>query len=109
MRILLDHNVPAPLRYALAGHQVETAYEKGWAELLNGDLIAQAESEGFDLLITTDQGIRYQQNWTGRTLALLVLTTNDWTRIRRFKDRILAAVHSIANSSYVECEIPRNE
>jgi hypothetical protein len=44
MRILLDHNTPAPLRYALRGHRVETAYERGWAELLNGDLIAEAES-----------------------------------------------------------------
>jgi hypothetical protein len=55
MRIPLDHNTPAPLRYALRGHQVETAYERGWAELLNGDLIAEAESACFDLLITTDQ------------------------------------------------------
>jgi hypothetical protein len=70
MRILLDHNTPAPLRYALRGHQVETAYERGWAELQNGDLIAETESAGFDLLITTDQGIRYQQNWADRSLAL---------------------------------------
>jgi hypothetical protein len=63
MRILLDHNTPAPLRYALLGHQVETAYERGWAELLNGHLLSEAESAGFELLITTDQGIRYQQNW----------------------------------------------
>lgn len=54
MRILLDQNTPAPLRYALQGHQVETAYEKGWAELLNGDLIEAAEADGFDVLITTD-------------------------------------------------------
>jgi hypothetical protein len=44
MYILLDHNVPAPLRHALLGHRVETTYEKGWAELLNGELIAQAEA-----------------------------------------------------------------
>jgi len=107
MRILLDHNTPAPLRYALRGHQVETAYERGWAELLNGDLIAESESAGFDLLITTDQGIRYQQNWDARSLALLVLSTNDWTRIRRFKEQILAAVNSIQPSGCVELEVPR--
>ena len=62
MRILLDHNTPAPLRYALSGYQVESTYERGWAELTNGELLALAEADGFDLLITTDNGIRYQQN-----------------------------------------------
>jgi hypothetical protein len=109
MRILLDHNTPAPLRYALRGHQVETAYERGWAELQNGDLIAETESAGFDLLITTDQGIRYQQNWAIRSFALLVLSTNDWTRLRRFKERILEAVDSIQPSVCVELEVPRSE
>jgi hypothetical protein len=109
MRILLDHNTPAPLRYALRGHQVETAYERGWAELQNGELIAETESAGFDLLITTDQGIRYQQNWADRSLALLVLSTNDWTWLRRFKERILEAVDSIRPSMCVELEIPRRQ
>jgi hypothetical protein len=85
MRILLDHNTPPPLRFALQGHQVETAYERGWAELLNGDLIEQAEASGFELLITTDRAMRYQQNWTGRKISLLVLSTNDWTRLRVYK------------------------
>jgi hypothetical protein len=109
MRILLDHNIPVPLRYVLRGHQVETAYERGWAELLNGDLIAEAELAAFDLLITSDRGIRYQQNWTGRSLALLVLSTNDWTLLRRFKERIRSAVDSIQPSAYAEFEVPRNE
>ena len=109
MRILLDHNIPAPLRYALRGHQAEIAYERGWAELQNGDLIAEAEGEGFDLLITSDQGIRYQQNWTDRSLALLVLSTNDWTQLRRFKERIREAVDSIQPSVCVELDIPRAE
>lgn len=109
MRILLDQNVPVPLRYALPGHQVETAYERGWAELLNGDLVKEAESAGFDLLITSDQGIRHQQNWAGRSLALLVLSTNDWTRIQRVKDQILIAVNSIRRSECVDFEVPRRE
>jgi hypothetical protein len=109
MRILLDHNTPAPLRYALQGHHVETAYERGWAELLNGDLIAETESAAFDLLITTDQGIRYQQNWTGRSLAVLVLSTNDWTLLRRYKERVLAAVNSISPGAFAELEIPRTD
>ena len=109
MRILLDHNTPAPLRYALHGHQVETAYERGWAELLNGQLLKEAENAGFHLLITTDRGIRYQQNWTDRSIRLLVLTTNDWTRLRRHKERILAAVNSMEKTAFVELEIPHGE
>lgn len=106
MRILLDHNTPAPLRYALQGHQVETAYERGWAELTNGGLLSAAESAGFDLLITTDKGIRYEQNWSGRKLSLLVLSTNDWTRIRRSKALVVVAVASIQTSACIKVEIP---
>lgn len=47
MRIILDHNTPAPVRYWLIGHAVETAYERGWAELINGELLAAAEAAGF--------------------------------------------------------------
>jgi predicted nuclease of predicted toxin-antitoxin system len=109
MRILLDQNIPAPLRHILPGHQVETAYDRGWAELLNRDLISQAESTGCDLLITSDQGIPYQQNWAGRSLALTVLSTNDWNRIRRFKDGVLAAVNAIKQSECVNLDVPRDE
>ena len=106
MRIILDHNTPAPLRYSLLGHQVETAYERGWAELTNGDLLAASELAGFDLMITTDQGIRYQQNLTGRTMALLVLDTNDGPRIRGSKALVVNAVSSIQRGAYVEVAIP---
>ena len=74
--------------------------------MLNGDLLSQAESAGFDLLITTDKGLRYQQNWAGRALGLLVLSTNDWTRIRRVRDQVLAAVNAIKASHFMELEIP---
>ena len=84
MRILLDDNVPVPLRSWLIGHQVETAYERGWAELSNGVLLQMAEEAGFEVMITADQGIRYQQNLSGRRLALVVIDTNDWTRIRKW-------------------------
>ena len=106
MRILLDHKTPAPLRYALEGHQVETAYEKGWAELTNGELLSVAASSGFDLLITTDKVIRYQQDLSGRKLSLLVLSTNDWTRIRSCKALVVAAIASMRDRSYLEVEIP---
>jgi predicted nuclease of predicted toxin-antitoxin system len=106
MRILLDHNTPAPLRYSLQGHQVETAYERGWAVLSNGDLLSAAESAGFDLMITTDKGIRHQQNLAGRKLSLLVIDTNDWTRIRRSQALIVARVSSLRPGEYAEVQIP---
>jgi len=76
----------------LSGHQVETAYELGWAELTNGDLLRMAEDAGFEALITTDQSIRYQQNLRGRRLALAVLSTNDWTQIRNCKAVIVERI-----------------
>jgi predicted nuclease of predicted toxin-antitoxin system len=106
MRILLDHNTPAPLRYWLLGHQVETAYERGWAELTNGELLREAENAGFDALVTTDKGIRYQQNLAGRRLALVVIGTNDWTRIRNSKSVVMDAISQVTPGSYLEIEIP---
>jgi hypothetical protein len=69
-------------------------------------LLAAAESAGFDLLITTDQSVRYQQNLAGRKLSLLVIDTNDWTRIRKFKELVVSAVSRIQRGTYVEVKIP---
>ena len=63
MKVLFDHGTPAPLRGYIPEHTVDTAAEKGWAELSNGELLDQAESEEYELLITTDQSVRYQQNY----------------------------------------------
>ena len=76
-----------PLRRALSGHHVVTAYELGWAELANGALLDAAEAE-FDALITTDQSLRYQQNLVDRRLAILVLPTNSWPRIQAHLRRL---------------------
>ncbi len=65
MLILFDNGTPAPLRYALKGHVVVEAIERGWDRLVNGELIAEAETAGFELLLTTDKNMRYQQNLTG--------------------------------------------
>lgn len=83
MRILFDQGTPAPLRHALAQHVVETAYEKGWAHLNSGDLLNAAEIDGFDLFLTTDQNLRYQQNLSGRKVAILVLPTTRWPVIEK--------------------------
>jgi hypothetical protein len=101
MKILFDHGTPAPLRRQLAGHEISTAYEMGWAKLNNGDLLATAE-KSFDAFITTDQNLRYQQNLTGRRLAILVLPTTSWPEIQKHTDKISDAVNSLKPGVFVE-------
>jgi hypothetical protein len=74
MKILFDQGTPAPLRHALAGHSVQTAYEMSWTQLSNGALVRAAEAQ-FDAFVTTDQNIRYQQNFSENRLAILILPT----------------------------------
>jgi len=90
-----------PLRRALSGHQIVTAYELGWAELANGALLSVAEAE-FDALITTDQSLRYQQNLVGRRLAILVLPTTSWPRIQAHVELIVTAVDALNPGDVVE-------
>ena len=72
MRILLDQGTPQPLRRELSGHIVDTVYEQARSTLKNGILLTTAEQAGYDLFITTDQNLRYQQNLRDRHLAILV-------------------------------------
>ena len=106
MRILFDQGTPVPLRRFLTGHHVATAYERGWSAVTNGDLIRLAEQEGFELLITTDTNLRYQQNLQGRSLTILVLTTTSWPRIRLATGRIVTAIKSVEPGSYQKLVIP---
>jgi hypothetical protein len=101
MRILFDQGTPLPLRRILSDHNVVTAYELGWTELDNGALLKAAEAE-FDALITTDQNLRYQQNLTGRRLAILVLPTTSWPRIQAHADEVAAAVNALRPGDFVE-------
>jgi hypothetical protein len=101
MKILFDHGTPAPLRHHLAGHEVSTAYEMGWANLQNGDLLAAAE-KAFGGFITTDKNLRYQQNLTGRQLAILVLPTTSWPRLQRHIPEIIAAANALQTGDYIE-------
>jgi len=106
MLILFDNGTPAPLRYALKGHVVVEAIERGWDRLVNGELIAVAEAAGFDLLLTTDKNIRYQQNLTGRKLALVVLGSNIWPVVRDHGAAIAAKVDAATPGSYEFIEMP---
>jgi hypothetical protein len=101
MKILFDQGTPAPLRHELPGHSVSTAYEMGWAELENGDLLTSAEAS-FDAFITTDQNLRYQQNLSGRRLAILVLPTTSWPKIQAQLKKVAATVNALRPGDFVE-------
>jgi len=104
MRILFDQGTPAPLKTHLIGHIVETAFELGWSNLQNGELLAMAENS-FDLLITTDQQLHFQQDLSGRKLSVLVLMTTSWPRILLHIPRILDAIDKIDPGGYLELNL----
>ena len=107
MLILFDQGTPKGLARALADHVVITAREKDWDILDNGALLDAAEIAAVDVLLTTDRRIRYQQNLTGRKIALVVLTgSTKWSRVRLHFRRIAAAVNAAKPGSYTEVEIP---
>lgn len=81
MKILFDQGTPVPLRRYLPGHAVDTAYERGWSALANGDLLTTAEQDGYEILITTDRNLCYQQNLADRQIAIVVLLSTSWPRI----------------------------
>lgn len=94
MKILFDQGTPVPLRQTLASHTVSTAYEMGWQGLDNGALLQAAEA-AFEVFITTDQNLRYQQTLTGRRLAILVLPTTSWPKIQAHLAEVVAAVNGL--------------
>lgn len=106
MQVLFDQGTPAPLRTVLTKHQISTAYELGWAELKNGELMEVAESKGLEVLVTTDRNLKYQQNLASRKIAIVVLSTPSWPRIQRALSRVVAAIDAIERGGYVEVEIP---
>jgi hypothetical protein len=106
MRILFDHGTPSGIAGSLSGHDVTEAIERGWDRLSNGELLKVAEAAGFDLLLTTDKRIRYQQNLTGRKIAVVVLGNSTWRVVRLHLDRIALVVADAKPGSYAEVDIP---
>ena len=106
MRILFDQGTPVPLRRSLRRHQVETAYERGWSTLKNGELLDAAERDGFDVFVTTDSNLKYQQQLAVRRIAIVVLTTTDWRRIQVNVHEVVRAIDAASSPGYVEVTIP---
>ena len=82
MKLLFDDGTPAPLRRHLGDHVIHTAARMGWANLRNGDLLDRVEENGYEVLITTDQNIRYGLNLTGRTIGTVVPMNPRWPFVR---------------------------
>lgn len=105
MKILLDECVPWPMHRLLSNHSCTSVQAQGWSGIRNGDLLQRAEA-GFDLFITSDQNIRYQQNLAGRSIAVLELSTNDLRRIQAAQSLIEDAVAQIKSSEFRQLAIP---
>ena len=100
MKVLFDQGTPVPLRTHFTSHHVSTAYELGWATLKNGELLAAAESNGFEVFVTTDASLAYQQNLSNRKIAIVVLSSTSWPRIQKNITAIIQAVDTATPSSF---------
>jgi hypothetical protein len=106
VRVLFDRGTPAPLRYLLSHHEVSTAHEHGWSTLKNGELPAAAEDQGCEVMVTTDTNLKCQQNLASRSIAIVVLGTTSWPRIRAASEVVVIAVDAAAAGTYAEIAIP---
>ena len=105
MRVLLDENLPHRLRLALPNHEVMTVAYMGWAGVKNGELLKLADANGFEIFLTADGNLSYQQNLRDRSIALVCLTALDWEILRPHLGKIVAAVDTASPNSFqvVEC------
>ncbi len=106
MRILFDQGVPRGVAASLGGHDVTEARKLKWERISNGELLKLAEEAGFDLLLTTDKNVRYQQNLAGRKISIVVLGQSPWWLVREHLDAIAATVNAATPGSYAEVDIP---
>jgi hypothetical protein len=102
MRILFDQGTPLPLKDWLGTHDIETAGQRGWSELLNGELLTAADSAGFDLFITTDQNLRHQLDLSRFGVAILVLMVANWPTLEPYAPKIAAIVNKLRPQQYLE-------
>lgn len=96
MKVLLDHCVDRRLKRFLPEHDVKTAREMGWSELTNGQLLKAAASSGFDVVLTVDRKLRYEQNPAGLPVAVLILASGD-TRLPALTSFVPAIEQALSN------------
>lgn len=103
MKILFDQGVPYPLKKLIENHDISTAYDCGWSSLQNGELITRAE-KNFEIFITTDKNLRYQQNLKNRKVAIIVLPTTSWKIIQQNIQEISNAIDKVSDNNFIELE-----
>jgi hypothetical protein len=110
LRVLLYKNVPYPLRRHLTDWQVQTAEDEGWGQISNGELIGYAENAGYQVILTCDQNIQYQQNMAGRKISMVVLGSNVWPSVRKKTEEIAQALKRASPGSFefIEIASPRD-
>ena len=106
MRVLFDQATPVPIRTFLIGHTVRTAAQQHWDTLKNGDLLSAAEAAGFEVFLTTDKNMRYQQNLAGRTIAVVVIGVQQWPALEPHVALVVVAVNAAMPGSFTEVDIP---
>jgi len=107
MLIVFDNGTPRSLaRFLVEHHMVTEARARGWEELGNGELLTAAEAAGFEVLVTTDKNLAYQQNLAGRKIAIVTLGKGRWSLIKPHVAKVVAAVNAAAPGSFAEVEIP---
>ena len=106
MRVLFDQATPVPIRTFLVGHIVRTAAQQDWDTLRNGELLIVAERADFEVFLTTDKNIRYQQNLAGRTIAIVVIGVQQWPALQPHVALVVAAVNAATPGSFTEVDIP---
>lgn len=107
MRVLFDNGTPRGIASALQGHDVEEARSHGWDTLQNGELLDAAEAAGFDVFVTTDRNLQYQQNLTLRKIAIVILGKGRWRLIKKRLPDVVAAVNAATPGSFAEVAIPQ--
>lgn len=109
MRILFDQGTPAPLRRSLAEHEVDTVFEKGWDQLKNGDLLAVAILNSYEVLVSTDQSLRHQHDLRQVRLGIVILMTTSWPRISRNTSAVARAVQDVQVGRLIEVRFDDGE
>jgi hypothetical protein len=105
MKVLLDECAPKYLKRALIEHDVQTVQEAGWSGFENGELLALAQGR-FDVFITADKNLRYQQNLKERTIPIIELPSNTLTVVKKLVQSIDRLLSEIKKGEYVQMNMP---
>jgi len=106
MLILFDQGTPIGIRESLHGHTVKTAREQGWSTLLNGELLHEAEKAGFQVLLTTDKNLPYQQNLRLTKIAVVALGSSRWSLVQMVLEQVRQAIETAQPGTFTLVDIP---